>query len=110
MAPFELSSLELLLKQRCDFSNPLCRNRVSMKNTKCRRRMLMKRRARSDRSNIRARNAIERKVRILKKLINPKGEFMGVERLFMETADYIVALQMRVKVMQIMVNVLAGSE
>ncbi|KAL2535222.1 transcription factor UPBEAT1 [Forsythia ovata] len=79
-----------------------------IKNIRC-KRILMKRRARLDRSK-RPRNAVERKVRILKKLI-PDCESMGVEMLFRETADYIMALQMRVKVMQIMVNALsAGSD
>ncbi|EYU46826.1 hypothetical protein ABFS82_04G005900 [Erythranthe guttata] len=72
-----------------------------------RRSMVMKRRARLDRC-IRPINAIERKVRILKKLI-PNSEYMGVETLFRETADYIVALQMRAKAMQIMVDALSAS-
>ncbi|KAL2510470.1 Transcription factor UPBEAT1 [Abeliophyllum distichum] len=78
-----------------------------IKNIRC-KRILMKRRARLDRSK-RPRTTVERKVRILKKLI-PDCESMGVEMLFRETADYIMALQMRVKVMQIMVNALSGSD
>ncbi|GFQ01544.1 transcription factor upbeat1 [Phtheirospermum japonicum] len=62
----------------------------------------MKRRAR--------RNSIERKVRILKRLVPNCDSSIGVERLFSETADYILALEMRVKVMQIMVGVLSGSD
>uniref|UniRef100_A0A5B7BQN7 BHLH domain-containing protein n=1 Tax=Davidia involucrata TaxID=16924 RepID=A0A5B7BQN7_DAVIN len=69
------------------------------------RRILMKRRARLEGSR-RPANRIERKVRTLKKLI-PNSESMGLDGLFSETADYILALQIRVKVMQIMVNVLS---
>lgn len=68
----------------------------------------MKRRARLDRC-IRPINSIERKVRILKNLVPNCESEMGVERLFRETADYIKALQIRAKVMQIMVDVLSGS-
>ncbi|KAI3449377.1 hypothetical protein Pfo_006042 [Paulownia fortunei] len=107
-----LPSLEFLTKENCEFSNPLWRKLrlefQSMKSRRC-RSIVMKRRARLDRC-IRPRNAIERKVRILKKLIPNCESSMGVEGLFRETADYIVALQMRVKVMQIMVNLLSGSD
>ncbi|CAN0885333.1 Transcription factor UPBEAT1 [Linum grandiflorum] len=47
---------------------------------------------------------VERRVRALKKLI-PNGESMGtVEGLFRETADYILGLEMRVRLMQIMLQ------
>ncbi|KAL8054643.1 hypothetical protein ABFX02_04G005700 [Erythranthe guttata] len=120
--PILSSLLELLAKEKCDFSNPLWRklslelqssssNRnpspPEMQIRRSRRCMVMKRRARLDRC-IRPINAIERKVRILKKLI-PNSEYMGVETLFRETADYIVALQMRAKAMQIMVDALSAS-
>ncbi|KAL2556485.1 transcription factor UPBEAT1 [Forsythia ovata] len=72
------------------------------------RRILMKRRALLVRSR-RHRSQIERKVRTLKKLI-PNCESMGLDRLFTETADYIIALQIRVKIMQIMVNVFSASD
>ncbi|KAG6415274.1 hypothetical protein SASPL_122680 [Salvia splendens] len=56
------------------------------------------------------RSDVRRKVRTLKKLI-PNCESMGVERLFQETAEYIAALQRRVKVMQTVVDALAtGSD
>ncbi|CAI9767868.1 unnamed protein product [Fraxinus pennsylvanica] len=85
--------------------------RGHIKNIKS-RRILMKRRAVLDRSRRPvgpARNQIERKVKTLKKLI-PNCDSMRLDRLFRETADYIIALQMRVKVMQIMVNVFSGSD
>ncbi|XP_047974819.1 transcription factor UPBEAT1 [Salvia hispanica] len=59
--------------------------------------VMMRRRQRSD---------VRRKVRTLKKLI-PNCESMGVEGLFKETAEYIAALQRRVKVMQTVVDALA---
>ncbi|KAG8389579.1 hypothetical protein BUALT_Bualt02G0243800 [Buddleja alternifolia] len=98
--------LSFLVKEKCDFSNPLwinCISQMRLKNRRC-RRIAMKRR----RSIIRPRNAIGNKVRTLKKLV-PNCESMGVEGLFRETADYIVALQMRVKLMQDMVNLLSAS-
>lgn len=52
---------------------------------------------------------IQRRVRTLKKLV-PNGEAMGVDGLFRETADYILALEMRVKVMKIMMKVLTGCD
>lgn len=54
---------------------------------------------------------MERRVRILKKLIPANSGESGLDNLFRETADYILALQLRVKVMQVMVDVLsAGSD
>ncbi|KAK9201992.1 hypothetical protein WN944_017201 [Citrus x changshan-huyou] len=85
------------------------KKRVTRKNGHIKtRRILMKKRARLEGSRIPA-TVIEKKVKTLKKLI-PNGEPLGLDGLFRETADYILALQMRVKVMQIMVNVLTGSE
>lgn len=52
---------------------------------------------------------IGRKVRVLKKLIPMNCEDLGLERIFEETADYILALEMRIKVMQVMVNMLSPS-
>ncbi|KAF8039729.1 hypothetical protein BT93_B2063 [Corymbia citriodora subsp. variegata] len=51
---------------------------------------------------------IERRVRTLKTLI-PNGEAMGLEGLFRETAEYILALEMRVKMMQMVVDMFSGS-
>lgn len=61
---------------------------------------------------------IARRVRILKKLVPSRREResesepepeSGLDNLFRETADYILALQLRVKVMQVMVDVLSSS-
>lgn len=54
-------------------------------------------------------NGIGRKVRTLKNLI-PNGDSMELDGLFREAADYILSLQMRVRVMQIMVNLLSNSD
>ncbi|GLU16733.1 hypothetical protein SLE2022_331490 [Rubroshorea leprosula] len=72
------------------------------------RRVLMKRRTCLEGSR-RPERAIEGRVRTLKSLI-PNSEGMGLDGLFRETADYILSLQMRVRVMQIMVKVLTGSD
>ncbi|OAY48895.1 transcription factor UPBEAT1 [Manihot esculenta] len=73
------------------------------------RRVLRNRRTRLEGSSSRAANGIHRRVRTLKKLV-PNSESKGLEGLFRDTADYILSLQMRVKVMQIMVKVLTGSD
>ncbi|KAG9150319.1 hypothetical protein Leryth_017620 [Lithospermum erythrorhizon] len=82
--------------------------------TKRSRRNIMKIRARLERnrrssSSRNGRNEIVKKVKVLKKLV-PNCESTRMETLFRETADYIVALQMRVKVMQTVVNALEGSD
>ncbi|XVE92285.1 hypothetical protein REPUB_Repub01dG0083700 [Reevesia pubescens] len=84
---------------------------MSMKkarHVRCRRprSILMKRRARP--GSTRPINPIEKKVKTLKKLV-PNKEFMGLDGLFRNTAEYILSLQMRVKVMQFMVQILTGS-
>ncbi|XP_059440456.1 transcription factor UPBEAT1 [Corylus avellana] len=72
-------------------------------------RVLMKRMARVG-SRKHANAAVGRRVRTLKRLI-PNGESMGsLDGLFREAADYIFSLQMRVRVMQIMVNALTNSD
>ncbi|KAF8387671.1 hypothetical protein HHK36_026325 [Tetracentron sinense] len=71
-------------------------------------RTLMKRRAISGGCK-RPKNGIGRRVRTLKKLI-PNGKSTGLDGLFRDTADYILYLQMRVKAMQIMVNVFSSSD
>lgn len=56
----------------------------------------------------RPRNEVGRRVKVLKKLIpSSKSKSMGLDGLFRDTADYILALEMRVKVMQIMVKALS---
>ncbi|XP_008791711.1 transcription factor UPBEAT1 [Phoenix dactylifera] len=57
-------------------------------------------------------SCIERKIRKLQRLL-PNGETsesMGLEGLLREAADYIMCLQMQVKVMQIMVTVLSPED
>ncbi|XP_010259238.1 PREDICTED: transcription factor UPBEAT1-like [Nelumbo nucifera] len=54
-------------------------------------------------------NGIERRVRALMKLVPIHEKVSGLDELFMETADYILLLQMQVKAMQVMVKVLTGS-
>ncbi|GER42810.1 basic helix-loop-helix (bHLH) DNA-bindingsuperfamily protein [Striga asiatica] len=103
-------------KESSDFSSNFWRN-LSLEFRSMRdcsrvryRSVSMRRKARLDRRVIGLRNPVERKVRILKKLVpNCESSDIGVEELFRETADYIMALEMRVKVMQIMVNVITGA-
>ncbi|XP_057425154.1 transcription factor UPBEAT1-like [Lotus japonicus] len=68
------------------------------------RGILMKRRRGGNR---RGTVAIQKRVRTLKRLV-PNSDSMGLDGLFRETADYILALQTRVRVMQVMVDVLTG--
>ncbi|KAF2325060.1 hypothetical protein GH714_022512 [Hevea brasiliensis] len=63
----------------------------------------MNSRTRLEGSGSKAANGIHRRVRTLKKLI-PNSEAEGLEGLFRDSADYILSLQMIVKVMQIMVK------
>ena len=101
--------VEAQTKRRCSLS--LRRQKNGRRHTRSKRpgRILMKRRARAEGSTMRAGYGIERRVRTLKKLV-PDSESMGLDGLFRETADYILSLQMRVRVMQIMVKVLTGSD
>lgn len=73
------------------------------------KRILMKRK-RLGASRRRTGNGIVRRVRTLKRLVPNSRQSQGLDGLFRETADYILSLQMRVRVMQIMVEVLSGSE
>ena len=50
-----------------------------------------------------------KRIRRLKKMV-PKSESMELNGLFRETADYIVWLQMKVRMMQALVHVLNGSD
>ncbi|KAL4288639.1 hypothetical protein AHAS_Ahas19G0306300 [Arachis hypogaea] len=54
-------------------------------------------------------NGIQSRVRTLKNLIPNSDNNMGLDGLFRETANYILSLQNRVRVMQVMVKVLTGS-
>ncbi|KAK7379829.1 hypothetical protein VNO78_34354 [Psophocarpus tetragonolobus] len=69
------------------------------------RRVLMKRRTGSGRGS----NGIRRRVRTLKSLV-PNCDSLGLDGLFRETANYILSLQTRVRVMQVMVKILTGSD
>ena len=84
-------------------------NRKKVRHVRCRRprSILMKRRARPEGSR-RPVNPIKKKLKTLKKLI-PNNESMGLDGLLRETAEYILSLQMRIEVMQIMVKVLTDS-
>ncbi|XP_042514308.1 transcription factor UPBEAT1-like [Macadamia integrifolia] len=73
-------------------------------------RISMKRRRILPEGSTRAMNEMEKKVRTLKKLIPNGKSSMGLDGLFRETAEYIESLQMRVKVMQVMVKALSGSD
>lgn len=50
-----------------------------------------------------------KRIRRLRKMI-PKSESMELNGLFKETADYIVWLQMKVRMMQALVHILNGSD
>lgn len=86
-----------LIGRKCSWQKGI---RHIMKKEKC-RSILMKRRVRR-----RSSKEIEKKVKMLEKLI-PNRESSSSIGLFRETADYIWGLEMRVKVMQIIVNVLS---
>ncbi|XP_027367574.1 transcription factor UPBEAT1-like [Abrus precatorius] len=87
----------------CLWSKVLAAQAKKQKLTK--RRILMKRRGGSRRGS----NGIQRRVRTLKRLI-PNSDSMELDGLFRETANYILSLQTRVRVMQVMVKVLTGSD
>lgn len=72
--------------------------------------ILMKRRYRLQGSTRPAANVSEKRVRVLRKLVPSTKEYSeeGLDGLFRDTNDYILALEMRVKVMQIMVKALSG--
>ena len=75
------------------------------------RRILMKRRARLEGSRRNSgRRGVQRRVRTLKRLVPKSSACTGLDGLFRETADYILSLQMKVKVMQVMVKALTGSD
>ncbi|KAI8522562.1 hypothetical protein RHMOL_Rhmol13G0006300 [Rhododendron molle] len=72
------------------------------------RMILMKRRYRLQGSTRPAANVFEKRVRVLRKLVPNKESDQGLDGLFRDTTDYILALEMRVKVMQIMVKALSA--
>ncbi|KAK9084379.1 hypothetical protein Scep_030850 [Stephania cephalantha] len=79
-------------------------------NSQSRRTILMKRPStrpsypEGSRRNV---SGVHGRVRALKKLV-PNGKSMGFDGLLMDTAQYIMSLEMQVKVMKIMVNVLSS--
>ncbi|KAG4215121.1 hypothetical protein ERO13_A01G157750v2 [Gossypium hirsutum] len=102
ISPFPLLSLD------CNDQMSKVWGETVKRHWRCRRRsrsMLMKR---IPEGCTRTLNPFQKKVKTLKKLI-PNKESMGLGGLFRDTAEYIMCLQMRVKVMQIMVKVLTGS-
>lgn len=68
----------------------------------------MKRRASLEFCSRKPLNGVERRIKVLQKLV-PGGDSMGLDGLFLVAADYVLCLEMQVKVMQIMVNVLSDS-
>ncbi|XP_058741032.1 transcription factor UPBEAT1 [Vicia villosa] len=78
----------------------------SKKRVKRSRRIFMKRRVGCRRGSY----GIQRRVRTLKRLIPNSDESIGLEGLFRETANYILSLENRVRVMKVMVEVLNGSD
>ncbi|KAH1122457.1 hypothetical protein J1N35_005617 [Gossypium stocksii] len=113
ISPFPLLSLDCSdqmseSKRRLKVKKQRVWGKTVKRHWRCRRRsrsMLMKR---IPEGCTRTLNPFQKKVKTLKKLI-PNKESMGLGGLFRDTAEYIMCLQMRVKVMQIMVKVLTGS-
>ena len=101
--------LKAQAKRRMKVKKQRLITRKKVRHVRCRRprNILMKRRA-SQEGSRRSVNPIEKKVKTLKKLI-PNKESVSLDGLFRKTAEYILSLQMRVKAMQIMVEVLTGS-
>lgn len=79
------------------------------KESKSPRMILMKKRYRLKGSR-RLKNVFERRVRVLRKLVPTKECEGDLNGLFRDTTDYILALEMQVKVMQILVKALSGSD
>ncbi|KAM0027995.1 putative transcription factor IBH1-like, bHLH domain-containing protein [Helianthus debilis subsp. tardiflorus] len=74
-------------------------------------KMIKRRRARrAGQGSSRRSTMIEKKVRTLKKLIPTGNSSVGLDGLFRDTAEYISNLQMRVSIMQAVVNALSNPE
>ncbi|PQQ02594.1 transcription factor UPBEAT1 [Prunus yedoensis var. nudiflora] len=84
-------------------------NKVNMITRTPKRRRILKKRGTGRRlQGARRRcNGIQRRVKILKRLIPNTDSSTGLDGLFSETADYILSLQSRVRLLQIMVQALA---
>lgn len=52
---------------------------------------------------------VKRKIVALQRIV-PGGEALGVDKLFEETADYILALQCQIKTMKALTSVIEGLE
>ncbi|KDP28282.1 hypothetical protein JCGZ_14053 [Jatropha curcas] len=104
----EKQETQQILESQARRRRQMRKQRIITRNKRCRRALMKYRGSRLESCRRTTAFGIQRRVRTLKKLV-PRSESMGLEGLFRETADYILTLQMRVKVMQIMVKVLAGS-
>ncbi|KAI3819209.1 hypothetical protein L1987_13034 [Smallanthus sonchifolius] len=80
------------------------------RNTNALKMMKRKRARRAGQDGSRRLIMIEKKVRTLKKLIPNSRSTGGLDGLFKETAEYISNLQMRVRIMQAVVDVFSNSE
>ena len=80
------------------------------KNLRKNRRVLMKKRRSNNYIQPKKQNGIEKRVKTLKRLIPNNEGSQGLDGLFRDTASYIISLQMRVRVMQILVDVLENSQ
>lgn len=100
------SFASLALKDLLDRTEDHCNSSFARKRRT--RRILMKRRGGCRRSS--GTNGIRTRVKTLKRLVPNSESVMGLDGLFRETADYILSLQTRVRVMQVMVEVLTGPD
>lgn len=106
--------LEARAKRMCQGTKLRKMTRKNKHMMRRRRNVLMKRPARLRRlgGSRRRANGIERRVRTLKRLVpnsNSDSDSVGLDGLFRETADYILSLQLRVRLMQIMVKVFSST-
>ncbi|XP_010507911.1 PREDICTED: transcription factor UPBEAT1-like [Camelina sativa] len=86
---------------------------VSMRRQRARRALVKKimiRPRKSLEASRRPCRAIHRRVKTLKELVPNTKTSEGLDGLFRQTADYILALEMKVRVMQTMVQVLTESD
>ncbi|GMJ03670.1 hypothetical protein HRI_004036200 [Hibiscus trionum] len=96
-------------RSKSKLNNRRISRKIKLRQIKCRkprtRSVLMKKMAgRRRRRN--PQSSVETKLRTLRKLIHSDGS-MGFEGLFVETAEYILSLQMKIKAMEIMVRALS---
>lgn len=101
-------ALELKALRRRQHKKLWLRKKMGIHGCYRRPKIFMKRRASLEGSR-KPLNGVERRIKVLQKLL-PNGSSMGLDGLFLVAADYILCLEMQVKVMQIMVNVLSDSD